>query len=231
VHRQRPIVAIDGPAGAGKSTIARLVATRLEYTHIDTGAMYRAVAFAARVHDLALEDGESIARVAENLTLEFKNDGPFRPDKLLINGTDHSKEIRTPEVSRTVPIIAQLPAVRRVLLVQQRRLGMQGGVVMEGRDIGTSVFPDAEVKIFLDADPGIRAVRHHADLVARGQHSDLATVERDLRERDKADREREHEPLRQAPDALLIDSTSLSIEQVVQQICERTRMTRPLSTR
>ena len=231
MQRQRPIVAIDGPAGAGKSTIAKLVATRLEFTHIDTGALYRAVAFAARVHDLALEDGEAIARVAENLTLQFVNDGPFRPDKLHINGTDHSKEIRSVEVSRTVPIISQHPAVRRVLRLQQRRLGERGGVVMEGRDIGTSVFPDAEVKIFLDADPDIRAVRHHADLIARGQYVELSTVQRDLYERDKADREREHEPLRQAPDALRIDSSTLSIEEVIAQICERARYARPFSSR
>jgi cytidylate kinase len=184
----RPIVAIDGPAGAGKSTVARKLAAALGYTYIDTGAMYRAVALSAQRRGISFDDAEGLADVAQGLDFSFLPEGE-RP-RLLVNGEDVSQAIRTPEVSRGSSMVSRWPGVRTALVEHQRRLAREGGVVMEGRDIGTVVFPQARAKIYLTATVEERARRRHQELA----ESDLEEVRRDVEDRDRRDMEREHSP-------------------------------------
>ncbi len=212
---KRLIVAIDGPSGAGKGTVARTLARSLQYRHIDTGAMYRAVAWKA-LHDHApLEDEEAVTRIADAAAIELEG------GRVTIDGHDVTTEIRTPAIDRAAAAVARLPRVRSVLVARQRRLGEGGGVVMEGRDIGTVVFPAADVKIYLDATPDERARRRAADVAhTGGRESGLAGVQSDILDRDRTDTTRAVAPLSIAPDAVYIDTTSMPIADVVDRALE-----------
>lgn len=210
------IVAIDGPSGAGKGTIARAVAERLGYRHIDTGAMYRALAWKALHEGIDVEDEAAIAELAARARFEV-GDGQIRVD-----GHDVATAIRTPEMDTAAAIVARQPAVRAALIARQRTLGQPGGVVMEGRDIGTVVFPAADVKIFLDASPEERARRRASDpahAAGRGTAA-IQDVASALAERDRIDRTRATSPLTQAPDAVVIDTTGLAVDDVVERVLE-----------
>lgn len=202
------IVAIDGPAGAGKSTLARRLAARLGYLYIDTGAMYRAVALWALREGIALDDAARVEQLAEHAVIELSESG------IALNGEDVTSAIRAAEIADAASRVSALPAVRRAMVRQQQRLGAAASVVMEGRDIGTVVFPEAGVKIYLDADPRVRAARRLKDLEARGESASLDDVEREIRQRDERDRTRADSPLMQAPDAIYFDSTGLGVDEV-----------------
>jgi cytidylate kinase len=208
------IIAIDGPSGAGKGTVARGVAARLGYRHIDTGAMYRAVAWKALAQGVDLNDETATAAVAAAAAIEV-GDGLVR-----IDGRDVAQAIRTPEIDQASSIVARQPRVREILIAAQRGLGLSGRVVMEGRDIGTVVFPHADLKVYLDASPAERARRRahdpaHATGRAGTAVQDVATA---LDARDLSDRTRVASPLMKAPDAVKIDTTALSIDEVIEQV-------------
>jgi cytidylate kinase len=207
------VIAIDGPSGAGKSTLTGLLAGRLGYLHIDTGAMFRAVALAAKRAGVAVDDGEALALLCRGLAISFaSNNGGYR---VLLNGEDVSGQIRTPEISLLTSSVSAMKSVRECLLERQREMGMTGGVVLEGRDIGTVVFPDAEVKFFLTASIEERGRRRYQELRAKGEDVSLPGTVADVARRDEQDEQREHAPLRKAPDAIDIDSSGLSIEEVL----------------
>ena len=211
------VVAVDGPAGAGKSTISKLVAGRLGYTYIDTGAMYRAVALKVLESKLPLED-EEIMIAARDVDIDLRNEDGV--NKTYLDGRDVSTEIRTLEVSRSVSKVAAVGFVRERLTELQRAMAKRGSVIMDGRDIGTVVLPDADVKIFLTASVAERARRRYDELKAKGLDVELGSIERDIAARDKLDSEREIAPLKQADDAILIDSTSMTIEEVADKMIE-----------
>lgn len=217
----RPIVAIDGPVGAGKSTVARGVAQRLQYRYVDTGAMYRSVAWAALQRHLDLRDEPKITALAWSLRIEFVTDPVAQ--RVLVDGADVTEAIRAPQVSDGASVVSVYAGVREAMVTVQRRLGAEGGVVMEGRDIGTVVFPDAEVKVFLDASLDERARRRFEELRARGAEVDFESVRKAEEERDRRDRMRDHSPLRRAPDAVVIDSTGIPANEVVERIVELVR--------
>jgi len=208
------VVAIDGPAGAGKSTIARAIAVRLGFAYIDTGAMYRAVALWALRAGIDLDDPLRLEQLARQAVIDFIAEGSL----VLLNGGDVTSAIREPGISEAASKVAAVPGVRRAMRDEQRRIGLQRSVVMEGRDIGTVVFPDADVKIYLDADPETRASRRAAELSA-----DAGAVGREMAERDSRDRTRTEAPLMQAPDAEYLDSTRLSPSEVEEAILKLVR--------
>lgn len=203
------IVAIDGPAGAGKSTLARRVAARLGFVYIDTGAMYRAVALWADRTGIGWNDPNRLEHLAREASLALTRDG-----RVLLNGEDVSEPIREPGISQGASIVSAIPGVRRELVAKQQQMGREVSAVMEGRDIGTVVFPDAEVKVFLDASPQVRAERRVKDLAARGMQADFDSVYKEMVERDARDSTRPDSPLRQAPDAVYLDSSGLSESEV-----------------
>lgn len=217
--RDRPVIAIDGPVGAGKSTVARAAAQRLGYRYVDTGAMYRSVAWAAGRQGVDLMDREGVAGLAREVEIEFVP----APDgqRVIVGGTDVTEAIRTPQVSEGASIASAYPEVRQAMVALQRRMGQGGGVVMEGRDIGTVVFPDAEVKIYLDATLLERARRRYEELRANGEQVSYDEVRLALLERDQRDSTREHSPLRAAPDAVVVDSTAMTVDQIVEDILAR----------
>jgi len=211
--RKPVIVAIDGPAGAGKSTIARSLARKLGFTYIDSGAMFRAIALWAMRAKVDLDDLHKLEQLAREARIEFEGDA-----KVLLNGEDVTAAIRDPEVSKAASKVSIAPGVRRALREEQRRIGNSQPVVMEGRDIGTVVFPDAQVKIYLDAHPDTRAGRR-----ARETGAAVSEIAREMTERDRRDRTRTEAPLTQAPDAEYIDSTELSAEEVEEAILKLVR--------
>jgi cytidylate kinase len=223
--RRRPVVAIDGPAGAGKTTVTRRVAEQLGYLLVGTGSLYRSVALAAKRRGVGWDDGPALGRLARQLAssgavrLETTPTG----ERVLLEGEDVSGAIRAEEVGVGASQVSAQPEVRAALLQLQRAAGARGGVVLEGRDIGTTVFPDAEAKFFLTASAKVRAERRCRELRARGGRADLDEVMREVEARDHRDRERAIAPLRQAPDAMLIDSSELTIEQVVDLIVAQVR--------
>lgn len=210
------IIAIDGPAGAGKSTVAKFVAKRLNYIYIDTGAIYRAVTWAAQERNICPANGDAMAELTRNLLIKlYYHDGQQR---ITVDGRDVSEEIRTPAISRIVSAVSAIPAVRDALLDLQRQMASDGGVVMDGRDIGTCVLPNADVKIFLTASIGERARRRYLELQEKGFVTDLEQLKQEIALRDQMDSEREIAPLRQADDATLIDTSDMTIEQAVDAI-------------
>jgi cytidylate kinase len=209
-----PVVAIDGPAGAGKSTAARRLAERLGFVLVDTGALYRGVALAAFERNVSWEDGPALGGLMGGLDLSFRP-GPDGSECLHIDGIDRSADIRTPHISTGASRVSRHPEVRRGLLGLQRRLGHAGGVVLEGRDIGTVVFPDAEVKVFLTASDEARAKRRFDELERAGHEVDFDEVLNDIRERDRLDSQRDIAPMRAADDAIVLDSSHLDLEQVI----------------
>jgi len=213
----RPNIAIDGPAGAGKSSVARGLARRLGYTYIDTGAMYRAVAYRALQAGLDVNtDPEAIAELAGRLRFEFREVDGAR--HLFVDGEDVEGPIRTREVGNLSSPVSAIPGVRRHLVAAQQRMARNGGCVMEGRDIGTVVLPDAKVKVFLTASAAVRARRRQLQLAQRGIHRSLEEILRDQKERDERDSNRSIAPLRQADDAVLIDTDNMTEDQVIEAI-------------
>ncbi|OKH25979.1 cytidylate kinase [Hydrococcus rivularis NIES-593] len=219
LRHRRPIIAIDGPAGAGKSTVTRRVAQSLNLLHLDTGAMYRAVAWLVMRSGISLDDEGAIAELVTQANLELIPAEPPNPTRVKINGEDVTETIRTPEVTAIVSQIAAKASVRQALVQQQQRYGKTGGIVAEGRDIGTAVFPDAELKIFLTASVEERAKRRWQDFKEQGREEiSLEQLEQDIQARDYFDSHREIAPLQQAIDAIKIDTDKLSIEEVTEQI-------------
>jgi cytidylate kinase len=220
-------VAIDGPMGSGKSTVAREVARRLDFRYVDTGAMYRGVTAAALRRGVSLDDHEGLARLArETRAVIDSSDGGAA--RILVAGEDLTACLRTVEVNRSVAQVARVPGVRAALGEIQRALGAAGRVVMEGRDIGSIILPDAEVKVFLTASPEVRALRRQAELAAAGEEASIEEVRRIEAEDDRTAMTREVAPLRVAPDAVVIDSTQATVDQVVEQILALVRRARGL---
>jgi cytidylate kinase len=215
-----PVIAIDGPAGAGKSTIAKMVAKELGFLYIDTGAMYRSVTWKAMRMKADLNDPEALGKIASNIQIVLKQDAAKRSLKVFADGTDVTEAIRNEEVSRHTNAVSSSAPVRKVLRKLQQAIGKNGGVVMEGRDIGTAVFPGAEVKIYLDASPMERAKRRFSELKAKGEKCSLVGIARAIRERDYKDSHRKANPLKKAPDAAVIDSTGMTLEAVCSKIVE-----------
>lgn len=208
------IVAIDGPAGSGKSTVTHFLARRLHYAHIDTGALYRAVALRALDKKISLDNGPALGRLASQCKLGFRWSKQNK-NIVLLDNIDVSKLIRTPEVSMAASKISAHPEVRAALLGLQRKLGEKGGVVLEGRDIGTVVFPYAHVKFYLTASVESRARRRMVELEEKGTYLELAEIKRQVIKRDKGDMQRKAAPLRKADDAIEVDTTHMTIEEVV----------------
>ncbi len=211
------VVAIDGPAGAGKSTIAKLAAEKLGYAYIDTGAMYRSVAWSFLQTGAAFDEG-FISKLAAAMVIDFKPEA--RINRVFVDGTEVTDAIRTPEVTAVVSRVAAIGAVREAMVEQQRRMGTVGGVLMDGRDIGTVVFPNAQLKIFLTASVEERARRRYKEMLQKGQQVELEQLAADIAARDKADSERAIGPLRQAEDAILLDTSDMSISQVTEKILQ-----------
>src|SRR5690242_2479602 len=210
------IIAIDGPVGSGKSTLARRVAAMMGYIYIDTGAMYRAVALKAQRHGISFDASNALTSLAGETRIDLRaNDAN---QQVFLDGEDVTGAIRTPEVAQAASKVAVVPGVRRVLVAEQRRAGEPGGVVMEGRDIGSVVFPDAHLKIFLTASPEIRAERRWREHQQKGDAIDLARTLMEIHERDRRDREREISPLVRAPDAVVVDSTAMEAEEVARLV-------------
>jgi CMP/dCMP kinase len=210
------LITIDGPAGAGKTTVSRMLADRLSYRYIDTGALYRGIAYMAKSAGILPDDDAALANLCSGSDIKFiRNE---KGTRLSARGKDISDHIRTPEISMLSSAVSARPVVRQYLLKIQRDMGKEKGVVFEGRDMGTVVFPDADIKFFLDASPEIRSFRRYKESAARNSSQSLEEVETDIRHRDKNDSTRAAAPLKPAEDAVIIDATDLSAEEVVGQI-------------
>ena len=216
-------ISIDGPAGSGKSSVARRVAALLGYLYLDSGAMYRALALKALERKVALGDETQLEALAKDTHIELKPPTPEleaagAKNRVFLDGREVTREIRTSEVAQAASRLATIASVRRVLVAEQQRAGSGGGIVMEGRDIGTVVFPAAELKIFLDASPEVRAERRWKEHHEKGDRLTLAEVVEEVRERDRRDRERKVSPLVRASDAVLVDNTAMGIEETARLI-------------
>ncbi|HUL31599.1 MAG TPA: (d)CMP kinase [Thermodesulfobacteriota bacterium] len=214
--KKKLTVAIDGPSGAGKSTVARSLATRLGYVYIDTGAMYRSLAVWAKKRGIPPEDELTLSQLAFSIRIRFARGK--RQTRVYCEGEDVTEAIRTPEISRLASSISKQKGVREALVQMQREMGKKGGVVLEGRDIGTVVFPDADAKFYLDADSSERARRRYDEMVGKGEKADFKETFEELSKRDHNDMHRVHSPLRKAEDAVVIDSTHRSVEEVVEEM-------------
>jgi len=221
---RRLTIAIDGPAGSGKSSVARLVAQKLGYLYLDSGAMYRALALSAlQGSGIALSSEHELVALARDTHIELRPVPPTLQDpcihnQVFLDGVDVTQSIRTSEVAQAASRVAAVPGVRKILVAEQQRAGTGGGVVMEGRDIGTVVFPNAELKIFLEATPERRAERRSKEHIEKGEHVDIATALEEIRQRDQRDTERKVSPLVRAPDAVLIDNTAMDVEETARLI-------------
>ena len=222
---KKPIIAIDGPAGAGKSTIAKIVARKLGFLYIDTGAMYRALTWAALQKHVSLHSPENLADLARTTSIDLKQDR-LKNLRVFVDGRDVTGKIRSERVSLHTNEVAKVKGVRHFLNLRQKKMGKAGGVVMEGRDIGTRIFPKAEYKFYLDATPAERARRRFQELRAKGKKVALEKIAHALAQRDYRDKNRGISPLRQAPDARVIDSTHLSLGQVARQILAQVHSSR-----
>lgn len=211
-------VAIDGPASAGKSTVAKIVAKKLHFIYCDTGAMYRSVTFAALKNHVKLDDDQALKELLKTIKIRFV---PAEPEqRVFVNDEEVTQAIRTPEITNNVSLVSAQPSVRAELTKRQQEIAEAGGIVMDGRDIGTTVLPNAEVKIFLVASVHERAVRRFKENQTKGIDTPLDVLEKEIEERDYKDSHREISPLTQAKDAVLVDTTSLTINQVVDKILE-----------
>ena len=212
------IIAIDGPAGSGKSTVAKIVAEKLNFRYIDTGSMYRSVAWKSLEKNTALRDEDAVADIASKVKIELV---PGKDGQLVfVDGKNITNQLKVEEISRGAAIVAAQPMIREIMTTKQRKLGKPGKVVMDGRDIGTVVFPQADKKFFLDADPKERGRRRFIELKEKDQvkNTDLSTIIAQIVQRDHEDRSRKIAPLKQAKDAMLIDTTHLSVDQVAEEI-------------
>lgn len=218
--RMKWIIAIDGPAGVGKSTVGHLVAKKLSYHFINTGEMYRALTWRALEDKVELTNGEAVTKLAKKIKWEFRPTDEGTTLKTYLDGEGVTAHIREERVSRNSSLVAGITGVRKYLRKLQRDLGKDGGVVMEGRDITTNVFPDADMKVYLDASIDERAERRCKQLKASGQPAELERIKQDILTRDRKDLERKINPLRQAEDAIVIDSTSMTLHQVADRILE-----------
>jgi CMP/dCMP kinase len=208
--KRQPIIAIDGPSGAGKGTVARAIAEKMGCRHVDTGAMYRAVGWKAIQEGVSLTDDQAVAALAERSEIDLSG------ARVTLDHEDVTRALRTPVIDRAAAAVARLPTVRALMVERQRRIGSRGGIVMEGRDIGTVVFPDADVKIYLDASEAERASRRAGDPAhSGGSPAEIAAA---LSERDKIDRTRDSSPLRAAADAVVVDTTGRSVAEVVDEV-------------
>ncbi len=216
---KRLLITIDGPAGAGKTTVSRELARRLGYTYVDTGALYRAVALAAIRDTRALEDEKRLAELCDSLALQFTETETGL--RLFMDGEDISDHLRTQQITMLASALSARPAVRRFLLDIQRDMGRNGGAVFEGRDMGTVVFPNADIKFFLYADPGVRAMRRYQEVSAKGIKISLSEISETMKRRDEEDSTRDLAPLRPAEDAVQVDSTALGIDEVVETMLRR----------
>ena len=208
-------IAIDGPSAAGKSTIADLLAEKLNYVHLDTGAMYRAVAYKAFQQDIAIDDEENIVKMIEDMHLDMTSDG-----KVILDGDDISEKIRTNEISMGASDVSKLEGCRKALVAMQQKICENGGYILDGRDIGTVVLVDAPVKIYLVASAEARAERRVKQNIEKGIDADYESILEDIKKRDYQDTHREHSPLRKADDAVEIDTSDMSIDEVVQRALE-----------
>ncbi len=211
--KQRYVVVIDGSSGAGKSTLAKRLSKKLGYVYLDTGALYRCIALAAYMKEVPVKNSLKLYQLAKASSIHFKN-GRLR-QQVFLNGVEVSQKIRAPYISLLASQYSGLPLVRKALLYHQRTFAKAGGLVAEGRDLGTVVFPKADIKFFLTANIKERAKRRYKELKNRHQHISLSRIEKEIKQRDKADTQRTHAPLRKAKDAILIDTTSHSIDQLL----------------
>lgn len=213
---KKPVITVDGPAGAGKSTISRLLAKKLNLVYLDTGAMYRAVALKAKRMNIPFTDGNALYEMCEKTSIEFTSDG--ENIAICIDGEDVSKEIRMPEMDMLSSSVSAVMEVRKAMTALQRKIGDNGGLVAEGRDMGTVVFPGADYKFFVTASPEIRALRRYRERIDRNENVNREEVEADIRKRDEQDQSRKLAPLKPAKDADIIDTSEMSIEQVLDKI-------------
>ena len=215
--KERLTIAMDGPAGSGKSTIAQRLAEKLDYLYLNSGSMYRAMTLLSLREEGASTDVSMLTKLTKSCRIDFSDNGKIT----LLNGEDVSDVLRTPEIDRAIVDIAQVPEVRHEMVKQQRRIGENGGIIVEGRDVTTVVFPDADLKFYINASVEERAKRRYAEQKAQGIETTLKQVEKEIRDRDQMDESREHSPLRAAEDAIVVDTTSMTINQAVDFVLNR----------